>query len=432
MKSLLSRPRALRVLALAALASALVALPAAAQKKKATDPSECPYCHNDPALLKAAGLVSHGGFVFGKAESTVQVDELLPECEIRWLESEHFRIGFGLGAWKVKLEDKKKTVAELTKLKQFFPEIKPDTGILDPWLRTHIYAQRAEEIYTRFLELMNAQNTVFPAASGTWTAGATYMGEGPYLGQLRKYEFFVVPTINSSVAFLKEHCGVQVRKSQRWHYTTLGSIALICSAEDGTLRVDAALHGHLAFNLAHNLYDGFLHYNYDTPVWLHEGLAHFMEREVSPKHNSFDSDEGAVAQDTRKENWKPDVLGLINSGKAPRMAELIGLKRFSELTLAHHYTTWSMIDFLVKAKPKEFTDFLWSLKRNFSEQGLPTGEKLLDLHRTKFKELLGWNYAEFDEAWKTWALNAYKATTPKGSDPNSVPSQPGGTRPPGG
>jgi hypothetical protein len=412
--------------------AALALAPAAlAQTKKANDPRACPYCRGDDARLKAAGLVSHGGFVFGTADNTAQVDALLPECEIRWLETANFRIGFGLGAWKVRTEDKKRTVAELTRLKQFFPDVKPDTPILDPWLRTHLYAQRAEDQHVRFLALVQAQDLVFPTARATFNGEGAYMGEGPYLGQPRKYEFLVVPTISSSVAFLTEHCGIQSRKAQRWHYTQLGSIALICSAEDGYLRNDNALWGHLAFNLAHNLYDGFLHYSYDTPIWLHEGLAHLLERELSPKYNSFDSDEGAIAEETRKKDWRPEVLQLISSGDAPRMAELVGLVRFNELTLRHHYTTWSMLDFLNATRPKELAQFLCALKRNLGANGLPTGEGLPDVQRTRFKEIFGWNYAEFDAAWRAWCAVAYKPQPPKGSDPN-IPSQPGHGTPPGG
>jgi glutaredoxin len=102
-------------LALPLLIGLVLALPAAAQKKRPNDPAECPYCHNDPALLRAAGLVSHGVFVFGKSD-TAKVDELLPECDVRWIETANFRIGFALGTWKVKLEEKKKVLAELTRL----------------------------------------------------------------------------------------------------------------------------------------------------------------------------------------------------------------------------------------------------------------------------------------------------------------------------
>ena len=51
--------------------------------------------------------------------------------------------------------------------------------------------------------------------------------------------------------------------------------------QDG-LREDHALHGHLAYNVAINLLDGFKHYSYETPTWLRVGLGHLIEREINP------------------------------------------------------------------------------------------------------------------------------------------------------
>jgi len=405
------------------LALALTAAPAAAQKKKPTDPTECPYCRNDPAKLQAAGLVSHGGFAFG-ASDTAKAQELLPECELRWIETKNFRLGFALGPWKVKLDEKKKWLAELTRLRAVLPEVKPETTQIDPWLRAHVYAQRLEDAHARFLELSGSKELTFPAAGTQWTIGATYLGEGPYLGMQDKYEVLVLPSVSASVTYLTSQCGVQSKRSQRWHYVTRGVLSFVTHPDQGSLRQDAGMHGHIVFNLAHNLYDGLAHYNYDTFVWLHEGLAHYMERELDPRYNSFDADEGAVAEETRKENWKPEVLKLIAEGEFPRMAELVGLKRYSELRLDHHFTTWSMVDFLIATKPDKLGEFMWALKRNFDAQGIPTGTKLPDLHRAKFKELFGWSYSEFDEAWKTWCTTAYKPGVPKGGDPNAGPGIP--------
>lgn len=407
------------------------AAPAAAQtpKKRSNDPTSCPYCHNDPALMKAAGIVSHGGFDFGKT-NTEKVDELLLTSDIRWIETPNFKIGLGLGPMKVKLEEKKKILAELTRLSQALPEIKPDTAILDSWLRAHLYAQRTEDLHWHFLQIMQAEDAKFANGSGVWSG--PYQGEGPYLGMRQKYEVLFLSTEAAHVTFLTEHCGLHIKNSQRWHYTDRGAITLVAHAQQGNLRQDAALHGHLAFNLAHNLYDGFYHYSYDTPVWYHEGLAHFMEREIDPDHNSFDSGEGGTADMTSKSNWKPEVLKLITSGEAPRLAELMQLKSYAELKLPHHYVTWSMVEYLIKTNPTGFANFLKAMKLCLNEKGVPTGGKLLEFHRDKFKECLGMNYNEFDEAWRAWALIAYKPGIPKGSDPNASSGFPPGKGIPGG
>jgi hypothetical protein len=246
-----------------------------------------------------------------------------------------------------------------------------------------------------------------------------------------KYEVLIVPNEAVHVEFLLEQAGLRIRNTQRWHFTDRGAISVSMHAQQGNLRSDAGMHGHLAFNLAHNLYDGLNHYSYDTPVWLHEGLAHFMEREVDPANNSFDGGEGAVADVTSKSNWKPDVLKLIADDAAPRMAELMALKNYGELKLPHHFTTWSMVDFLIQTRPREFGEFLWGIKRNLNSQGIPDGHNLPDWHRTQMKEKLGFSYLEFDEAWRAWARVAYKPGVPKGGDMPNLPGQPGGI-PPGG
>ena len=414
---------------LAAWVLALAGPLAGAQGKNPGDPANCPWCHNQPGLLKAAGLENHGPFPFGKYD-TAKVKELLPEVDVRWVETEHFRIGFALGPHKVKLDEKKKILAELTRLKEALPEVKAETQILDPWMRTHLYAQRCEDFYKHFIELFRLGDKKFKGSAGG--QGAGYAGEGPYLGMKEKYEFLVTPSEAAHVEYLLANAGLSIRRSQRWHFIERGALATLCHAQEGRLRTDQALHGHLAFNLAHNLLDGLNHYSYDTPVWYHEGLAHYMEREVDPNYNSFDSGEGASADQTSKSDWRPEVLKLISTDKAPRLAELLALPSYAELKLPHHFTTWSMVDFLIQEKPAEFANFIWTMKSSYDEKGLPTGSKLTEWHRKTFKECFGWSYPEFDEAWRTWAREAYKPGIPKSGDPNTIPGRIGPTPTPGG
>jgi hypothetical protein len=163
----------------------------------------------------------------------------------------------------------------------------------------------------------------------------------------------------------------------------------------------------VAFNMAINLLDGFKHYSYDTPIWIREGLAHLMEREVSPEWNTFDSSEGAIAEMTRESSWEPEVKKLIAAGKQVRMAELIGLKDFAELTLAHHFTTWSMVDYLVRTDPAGFACLNDQLHGYTNAQGIPDGSNMADRHRDAFKECLGVSYPEFDAAWAAWVQATY-------------------------
>ena len=380
---------------------------AAALPQRLNDPAQCPYCHNDPALMKAAGISSHGGFQFASSD-TAGIDRLLATNDLRWIESAHFELAFALGFHKVKQDEKEKIREELGRLALVLPEVDPKTKQLDPWLRAHLYAQRMEEAWKRFLEIMQVEASAFPDGTKGWDRSTKYMGEGPYLGQSGKFEVLIVPSEAALVAFLKDQFGLQVRQTQRWNVTERSSITVAISTHQGQLKDDGALHGHVVFNLAINMLDGYKHYSYDTPIWIREGLAHFMEREVDPRFNSFDASEGAVAQTTRIAEWEPEVKKLIAKG-APRMAELIALKDYAELTLPHHFATWSMVDFLVRAHPQGFACLNDKLHGRKNSDGFPDGANMPEVHREAFKECLGMSYPEFDRAWAEWVGANYKS-----------------------
>ncbi|MDB4734062.1 hypothetical protein OAF73_01665, partial [Planctomycetota bacterium] len=123
----------------------VLAAVAAAQKpldrsKPLTDPANDPYTRGGKEkYVEAAGYVSMGGFEFGAApDTTAEVSALLPDVEIRWIETPHFELGIALPKVKVTKEERKKVKAELTKLRKALPDVKPDTKIMDPWLRRSI------------------------------------------------------------------------------------------------------------------------------------------------------------------------------------------------------------------------------------------------------------------------------------------------------
>ena len=391
------------------IALVLVAPAEARQRKKdllPNHPSLDPYTEGDPELMAAAGIVSLGGFEFTTTD-TADVDAYMAVCDIKWIETEHFELGFALGSYKVSQKEKKKLVAELTRLSEMLPAVSSKKKILDPWLRAHLFAQRLEEIYDRFLEITQLQDTVFPDGSEPWTMQGRYMGEGPHLGQKGKYEVIIFPSKAASVSFLSHYFGLQIKKTQRWNVVERDTLTLCIHIQEGLLKVDTALHGHVAFNLAINMYDGLRHYSYDTPVWLREGLAHYMERRICQKYNTFDGSEGSIAEMTRKSDWEGQTRKLIMTGKQPRMAEMVRLKGYGELELRHHYATWSIVDYLHRSNPEGFGGFLQDLKGRTDAQGLPDGSEMPTVHREQFKKHLGMSYAQFDAAWVEWVKSNY-------------------------
>ena len=403
--------RALKRTLAAGLAATLLATGAAGQKLldkdlPANHPRNDPYTRGEAELMEGAGIVSHGGFEFGNSD-TAGVEDLLATSDIRWLETEHFELGLALGTYRVPQKEKKKIRADLARLAQRLPTVNPKAKTLDPWLRTHLFAMRLEEMYDDFLELVQVEQSVFPDGSKPWDQTGTYWGEGPHLGQKGKYEVLILPSEASHLTYLSDQFGLQIKRTQRWNVPERDTLTVTIHVQQGTLKADPALHGHLAFNLAHNFFDGLRHYTYDTPIWLHEGLAHFLERRIDPRFNSFDGAEGSIPEMSRKSDWETPVKKLVNAEKAPRLAALVRKNNYGQLSLDDHFCTWSMIDFLHRTRPEGLAALLVNLKGRTGEDGFGDGSNLPEAHRELFKEQFGMSYSQFDSAWAEWVLATY-------------------------
>jgi hypothetical protein len=160
----------------------------------------------------------------------------------------------------------------------------------------------------------------------------------------------------------------------------------------------------MAFNLAINMMQGYKHYSYDTPLWILEGLGHLLEREITTKYNTFDGTEGALAAETRKTSWMPEVRKLIQGKDAPRMAELVHIQSFASFDPEIHFTTWSMIDFLIREHPEAFACIVDRIHGRKNKEGYPDSSGLRKVHREAFQECLGMSYAGFDQAWQEWVM----------------------------
>lgn len=375
----------------------------------ANDPSRCPYTGGDPELLAAAGIRSLGGFEFGTTD-TAGVDRMLSTVEIRWVETDHFELGFGLSRpYAIKQSERDGVRAELEELAQVWPAVNPKTRRLDPWLRAYLHARRLEQVYARFLELVRVDPSLFPDGSGTWQVGTPYYGEGPNLGQKGKFEVLVLPNESASVTFLRESFGLTIRETQRWNVVDRDTLIVVTHVGQEGLREDLALRGHLAYNVAINLLDGFEHYSYETPVWLRVGLGHLIEREINPRYNTFDFSEGGGGVRSKKWKWEVEVKKLVRSGEAARVAQLARKKTYAELSLEDHYVAWSMTDYMTRVRPEGWACLQEALHGRKDAQGFPDGSRLDDVQREAFKECLGLAYAEFDRAWSEWVLETYSS-----------------------
>ena len=381
------------------------------KSKPLGDPANDPYTKGgDPELMKAAGYVSMGGFEFGPApDTTVETNKALGYLDIRWIETKHFEIGVALPQAKVTGDERDKIRAELTEMQAYFEDINPKTRILDPWLRAHLYAKRVEETYADVQEFLGVTDEDFADNDVIYNTSARkkYMGIGPHLGQLGKYEILFLPSEGAAVTYLKNKLGLTTKLSQRWNIVERETEMLVVHIGQGRMKVDESLHGHTVFNIVHLLLNGYKHYSYELPVWATEGVAHWFERKLNPKWNTFDSAEGAAAEMTKKADWTGPVKKMISSKKAPSFPALIGLRTFAEFELEHHYATWSIVDFLMTAHPEFLPHYMASLSGMKDANGYDDNSEMANVQRQLFKEKLGMSYSQFETAWKEWVAENY-------------------------
>jgi hypothetical protein len=390
----------------AALLRVLLLLPAlAAWGRPARAQQSCPYCGDDPAVMAAAGVVSHGPLPIGAPTEdgrpgSAWIVERLPAAQWTFLETQHLRWASALGEERVTQKDRERVEAELARLRAVLPTVPEKVRKLDPWLRLHLLAMRGEELYARFQALLGVSDGDFPARR---QPEGPFMGDGPYLGEREKFEVVIHARRNTHQELTASFCGVRVTDSLRWHLNPPHKLIVSIPAEDSDLAHDRGLFPHVAHNLSHLFLCAYKHFSYDPPIWLDEGLAHAIEKEIDPESTTTDGEEGAMRDTKGPSDWWEAARKLAASGKAATFAQLLHARSFGELDMDAQVVAWSIVRFLMDAHPEAFAAFLGGVKGQLDSQGYPDGSDLPGLQRRLLKDLLGWTPADLDAAWGEWA-----------------------------
>ncbi|MDG2143408.1 MAG: hypothetical protein P8N31_07630, partial [Planctomycetota bacterium] len=129
-----------------------------AQKKGKEDMEQfedvCPYTKGDRELEKKLGYERMGFVTWRDGEDSTIIQENMGAIPMLWVETEHFKIGSSLGTFKIdnNKAQKARIKEEIARLKKKLGKFKAPKKSLDPYLRLHVYAQRAEDIYAQFVE----------------------------------------------------------------------------------------------------------------------------------------------------------------------------------------------------------------------------------------------------------------------------------------
>jgi hypothetical protein len=366
-----------------------------AQKSK-TD--VCPWCKNDPELMKNAGVVTHGPMPIGPWTSADLMAKL-PAAQWIALETAHMRFASSLPQTEVEFAEQERVKAELDRLRLVLPNVPVKPKYLDPWLRLHLIAMKAEDFYARFQRLLDVTDADFPESRGA----GPFMGDGKFLGEKQKFEVVLHSSRTTHNLFTKEFSGAQVTGALRWHFPTTHKMLASIPCEDPDLKKDRWLFPHVVHNLSHLYFCAYKHFSYDPPTWLDEGIALAMEKEIDPRSATNEGEEGTYRDRIAPPDWPAQVRKMISGGDHWKMANLMRIREVGELDPDALYTSWSMARFLIDVYPKELAQLMGGLKGQLDEKGYPTGADMPGLQRKLLKEILGCTPVEFDEKWVAWA-----------------------------
>ena len=363
---------------------------------------ELPYDLGEPEVMAALGFESWGPIDIGPKGwgGSEGVEAKLVASGWHFLETEHFRWASSLGRENLSNKEQARLAPYFERLRAAGVDLPKKVKKLDSTLRLVVMAMRAEDLYTRFLVLIDKTDADFPESRMAQGDGP-YMGNGRYLGEAEKFEVIVHASSVTHGVWTFEHMGTAVTGSLRWHFRDPHKMSASVPASDPDLKKDRWLWPHIAHDLGHMFLAAYKHNSYDPPVWLDEGLALYLEREAEPESITTEGEEGSLNEHIGHSDWKPELAKLVKK-QEPRTAELMGRRTPGSLSEMDLVACWSRVQFLATEHPAKFAELLGILKGQLDAEGYPSGNDLDGLQRRAFKELWDWTPADLDAAHLAW------------------------------
>ncbi|MFT5734559.1 MAG: hypothetical protein ACJA0P_004002 [Planctomycetota bacterium] len=395
--SLLSR------LSCAFVASLLIlCLPASAQDEKPGEGMEKfeevdPYTENDPEKIAKLGYVSMGSFGWGEGNRTENVQETMGGLDFLWVETEHFRIGSSLNSYKMTNDkiEKASLKAEFKELKAKLGKFKAPRRKLDPWVRLHLYALRAEKLYAQFVKDFGLE-------------ALADSKEGPYLGHPKKFRLLLCERKSELVRY---------QQAYEPQFTSEISFAsgkldagMIFGVDAENIRdgykeqahkpVDAMLYCAVNAGLARSFIDGHGQGLFRAPRWLAQAAAHYYARQADERwvlagYNFRNLKDGHW-------EWDESVASMVKNEFFCSMAEMTTWLRDHKMNGRDHMNVTSKLEFMIaelSPKLRTYMDLVVRPVKNMTEEST---EELEKRQRAALMDAFGMEPEAFDEAWAEW------------------------------
>lgn len=355
-----------------------------------------PYTENDPAKFAKLGYVQVGSFGWGEGNRTEDVQEVMGGLDFLWVETEHFRIGSSLATYKItndrveRARLKKEFAQMKTKLKRF----KAPRRELDPWIRLHLYAQRAENLYAQYVEDFGLEALADDK-------------KAPYLGHPKKFRLLLCQRKSELVRYMNAYetlrsdisCGSGKRGEGMLFALNLEAVEEGSEGQEHE-PLDAKLYCRVISGLARSFVDGHSQELYRAPRWFVQAVDQYYARQADKRWVLA----GFKFRNVKDKHWEwqKRVENLVKNDFYVAMVEAIRWGRDDLQDARQHIVGVSKLEFMIAAKGGQLRAYLDAAVVPFKGKTEDTAEELDARQRRALKDGFGLEPEEFDQAWLDW------------------------------
>jgi len=360
-----------------------------------------PYTKGERELEKALGYERYGFIPWRHTADSKQVQMNMGGAPMLWVETAHFRIGSSLGTYELPNDrpERKRIKEELDRLEEKLGRLKAPKRELDPHLRLHIWAQRAEDLYDAFVEDFGLESA-FP--------------ETTYLGHPDKFRLLLCERKSDFGRYLRTYEPMETEFSYRtgWRGEGMFVIANIEAVaeyweDEDEAPLDTMFHCIVTHNLANNFVDGFRSQDpFRCPTWMVYAAGHHFTRQVDERYPWFDGRKVIYDRFDDSWDWEPRVRNLVGNDFFASAQEMFAWTEYEQMHPRDHIVSWSKLEYLlgeVEGDPQAFLRALCTpLKRVDAEQEPVTRQT------QALETAFGLTPAELDAGWSKWVKKTYR------------------------
>jgi len=363
-----------------------------------------PYTGGEREKMRLLGYVAFGPFPWHGRDRTPDVEETMGGIPMLWVETAHFRIGSSLATYRIPADraERARLKDELARLEERLGRLDAPRKELDPWLRLHLYAQRAEDAYAAFVRDFGL-------------APADFEQIGPHLGNREKFLLLLCERKSEFGRYARTYLGVENDHSYRWGWQEDCMLfgANVEALRDGwaetevrVLPFDSMLHCAVVAGLAANFAGGYRG-KLTAPQWFSAGLGHAYARRIDPRWLNSAGRRAGQRPDEDSE-WEPRVRNLVKNRFFASTADMFGWQAYEDMDERDHLVAWSKLDYVLRGAEGDLPAFLAALCAT-TAPAEPGADRAVIASEQTAALRAGFQVtpAELDEAWAAWVLERY-------------------------